>query len=148
MVNGHVQNLLTYFQECLKNPKLPPWVVHLLYSLWINYRYLFPNFFMLYVPCILLWALSQNQQMHKFINTYKMYLQPLHMFRQVNCHPQGASIKELQVLIAFKYTIVGFTAQIFTPLTMLKYIYLYISALWERKYCKTNYCIFECNKYL
>jgi hypothetical protein len=27
--------------------------------------------------------------MHKIINKYKMYLQPLHMFRQINCLPQG-----------------------------------------------------------
>jgi hypothetical protein len=66
--------------------------------------------------------LSQNQQMNKIINKYKMYLQPLHMFRQRNCHRQGLFIKELQVLIALKYTIVGFTVEIFTPLTMLKYI--------------------------
>jgi hypothetical protein len=52
--------------------------------------------------------------MHKIINKYKMYLQPLHMFRQINCHPQGVFIKELQVLIAFKYTIVGFTVEVFT----------------------------------
>jgi hypothetical protein len=32
-------------------------------------------------------SLSQNQQMHKIINKHKMYLQPLYMFRQVNCHP-------------------------------------------------------------
>jgi hypothetical protein len=38
---------------------------------------------------------------------YKMYLQPLHMFRQINCHPQRAFIKELQVLIVNKYTTVG-----------------------------------------
>jgi hypothetical protein len=37
--------------------------------------------------------------MHKIINKYKMYLQPLHMFRQINCHPQGVSIKELQVIV-------------------------------------------------
>jgi hypothetical protein len=66
--------------------------------------------------------LSQNQQIHKIINKYKMYLQPLHMFRQINCHPQGVFIKELQVLIASKYTIVGFTTEVFTQLTMLKYI--------------------------
>jgi hypothetical protein len=30
-------------------------------------------------------SLSQNQQMHKIINEYKMYFQPLHMFRQINC---------------------------------------------------------------
>jgi hypothetical protein len=33
----------------------------------------------------------------------------------------GGIIKELEVLIAFKYTIVGFTVEIFSPLTMLKY---------------------------
>jgi hypothetical protein len=59
--------------------------------------------------------------MHKVINKYKMYLQPLHMFRQIHCHPQGVFIKELQVLIASKYTIVGFTIEVFTLLTMLKY---------------------------
>jgi hypothetical protein len=37
-------------------------------------------------------SLSQNQQMHKVINKYKMYLQPLHMFGQINCHPQGVDI--------------------------------------------------------
>ena len=51
-----------------------------------------------------------------------MYLQPLHMFRQINCHPQGVFIKELQAHTAFKYTIVGFTAEVFTQLTVLKYI--------------------------
>jgi hypothetical protein len=55
--------------------------------------------------------------MHTIINKYKMYLQPLYMFRQINCHPQGVFIKELQAL--------------------RKYFY-----------CKTNYCVFECNKYL
>jgi hypothetical protein len=44
------------------------------------------------------------------------------MFQQINCHPQGVFIKELEVLIASKYTIVGFTVEIFTQLTMLKYI--------------------------
>jgi hypothetical protein len=67
-------------------------------------------------------SLSQNQQTHKIINKYKMYLQPLHMFRQINCHPRGVFIKELQVLIASKCRIVGFTVEIFTQLTMLKYI--------------------------
>jgi hypothetical protein len=52
---------------------------------------------------------------------HKMYLQPLLMFRQINCHPQGVFIKELQVLIASKYTIVGFTVEVFTQLTVLKY---------------------------
>jgi hypothetical protein len=65
-----------------------------------------------------MWALSQNQQMHKIINKYEIYLQPLHMFRQINCHPQGVFIKELEVLIASKYIIVGFTVEIFTQLTM------------------------------
>jgi hypothetical protein len=62
--------------------------------------------------------------MHKIIKKYKMYFQPLHMFRQVNCHPQGVFIKELQVRVlnGSKYTIVGFTVEIFTPLTTLKYI--------------------------
>jgi hypothetical protein len=60
--------------------------------------------------------------MHKLINKYEMYLQPLHMFRQLHCHPQGIFIKELQVLIAYKYTIVGFTVEVFKQLTMLKYI--------------------------
>jgi hypothetical protein len=40
------------------------------------------------------------------------------MFRQINCHPQGVFIKDLQVLIAFKYTIGGFThiVEVLTPL--------------------------------
>ena len=58
-------------------------------------------------------SLSQNQQMHKII---------LHTFRQRNFHPQGVFIKELQVLIESRYTIVGFTIQVFTQLTMLMYI--------------------------
>jgi hypothetical protein len=55
-----------------------------------------------YVVCFVhfIMSFSQNQQTHKIINKYKMYLQPLHMFRQINCHPQGVFIKELQVLIA------------------------------------------------
>ena len=67
-------------------------------------------------------SLSQNQQTHKIINKYKMYSQPLHMFRHINCHPQGVFIKELQVLIAPKYTIFGFTVDVFTQLTVLKCI--------------------------
>jgi hypothetical protein len=31
-----------------------------------------------------------------------MYLQPLRMFRQINCHPQGVYIKELQARTASK----------------------------------------------
>jgi hypothetical protein len=52
---------------------------------------------------------KSKQQMHKIINKYKMYFQPLHMFWQMDCHPQGVFIKELQVLTASKYTIGGFT---------------------------------------
>jgi hypothetical protein len=59
--------------------------------------------------------------MHKIINKHEMYLQPLHMFRQVNFHPKGVFIKQLQVFIAFKYTIVDFTVEIFALLTVLKY---------------------------
>jgi hypothetical protein len=36
--------------------------------------------------------------------------------------PQGVFVKEPQILIASKYTIVGFTIEVFTQLTMLKYI--------------------------
>jgi hypothetical protein len=60
--------------------------------------------------------------MHKIINTYKMYLQPLRMFRQINCRPQEVSIKELQARPASKYTIGGFTVEVFTQLTILKCI--------------------------
>jgi hypothetical protein len=60
--------------------------------------------------------------MHKIINKYKVYLQPLHMFQQINFHPQGVFIKELQVLIATKYTIFGFTVEVYTQLKMLEYI--------------------------
>jgi hypothetical protein len=58
--------------------------------------------------------LSQNQQMYEIINRYKMYLQSLHTFRQINCHPQAVSFKELQVRTASKYTIVGFTVELYT----------------------------------
>jgi hypothetical protein len=40
-------------------------------------------------PSTSILSLSQNQQMRKIINKYKMYSQPLHMFRQMNFHPQG-----------------------------------------------------------
>jgi hypothetical protein len=50
----------------------------------------------------------------RIVNRYKLYLQPLHMFRQINCHPQGVFIKELEVPTASKYTIGGFTVQVFT----------------------------------
>jgi hypothetical protein len=53
------------------------------------------------------------QEVHN-INKYKMYLQPLLMFRQINCHPQGVSIKELQVRTASKYTIDGFIVEVLT----------------------------------
>jgi hypothetical protein len=69
------------------------------------------KFVWFYVVCTVhfIVSLSQNQQIHKIIDKYKMYLQPLHMFRQINCHPQWVFIIELQVRIASKYTIVGFT---------------------------------------
>jgi hypothetical protein len=51
-----------------------------------------------------------------------MYLQHLHMFRQINCHPQGVYIKELKVRIASKYTIRGFKVEAFSQLTINKYI--------------------------
>jgi hypothetical protein len=62
--------------------------------------------------------LSQNQQVHRIINKNKMHFQPLHMFRQMNCHPQGALIKEVQVLIASNYTIDGFAVAVFTHVTI------------------------------
>jgi hypothetical protein len=61
---------------------------------------------------------SQNQQMHKIIGKYKMYFQPLHMFRQVNCHLQGVFIEELQVFTASKYTIDDFTVEVFAQVTI------------------------------
>ena len=51
-----------------------------------------------------------------------MYLQPLNMFRHINCHPQSLSIKELQVRAVSKHTIGGFTVEVFTQLTILKCI--------------------------
>jgi hypothetical protein len=73
-----------------------------------------------YVVCTLHFILSfsQNQQMHKIINKYKIYLQPLHMFQDMNCHSQGVFIKKLQVLTASKYTICGFTVDVFTYVTI------------------------------
>jgi hypothetical protein len=56
--------------------------------------------------------------MHKIINKYKIYFQPLHMFRQMSCHPQGVFIKELQVLTASKYTIGGSTVAVLTYVTV------------------------------
>ena len=44
------------------------------------------------------------------------------MFRQINCHHQGVFIKKLHVRTASKYTVVGLTVELFTQLTMLKYI--------------------------
>jgi hypothetical protein len=38
------------------------------------------------------WFVSQNQHMHKIIDKHKMYL-------QMNSHPQGVFIKELQYLL-------------------------------------------------
>jgi hypothetical protein len=43
------------------------------------------------------------------------------MFWQINCQPQGVFIEELQVLIASKCTLVDFTVEVFTQITMLKY---------------------------
>jgi hypothetical protein len=60
--------------------------------------------------------------MHKIINKNKIYLQPLHMFRQINCHLQGVSIKELQERTASKHAISGFTVEVFTQRTILKFI--------------------------
>jgi hypothetical protein len=51
--------------------------------------------------------------MHKIIGMYKTYFQPLHMFRQIDCHFQGVYIRELQVLTASTYTIYGFTVKVF-----------------------------------
>jgi hypothetical protein len=65
--------------------------------------------YVFYVVCTVHFSVSliQNQQKHKIINKYKLYLQPLRMFRQINYHPQWVFIKELQVLIASRYTVVG-----------------------------------------
>jgi hypothetical protein len=46
-----------------------------------------------------------NQQMHKIIGKNKIYIQPLHMFRQIDCYLHGVYIRELQVLCEFKYAI-------------------------------------------
>lgn len=64
-----------------------------------------------YVVCTVhvIVSLSQNQPMQKNINKYKMYLQPIHMFWQTDCHPQRVLIKELQVFTTSEYTIGGFT---------------------------------------
>jgi hypothetical protein len=62
-------------------------------------------------------SLSQNQQMHKIINKNRTYFQPLHMFRRMNCHPQGVLIKELQVLTASIYKIGGSTVEAFKHAT-------------------------------
>jgi hypothetical protein len=43
---------------------------------------------------------------------------PLYMFWQINFHPLGVFIKELQVLIASKYTIVDFTVDVIYILTL------------------------------
>jgi hypothetical protein len=45
-----------------------------------------------------------NQQMHKIIDICKVYLSPLHMFRQTSCHLQGVFSRELQELFTSKYT--------------------------------------------
>jgi hypothetical protein len=59
-------------------------------------------------------SLSKNQQMHKIISKYKIYLQHLHTFRQINSHPQGVFIKDLQVFTASKYKVGGYTVEVFT----------------------------------
>jgi hypothetical protein len=59
-------------------------------------------------------SLSQNQQMYKIVKKYKTYFQPLNMLRQMNYHPQGLLIKELQVLTTSRCTIGGFTVEVFT----------------------------------
>jgi hypothetical protein len=61
--------------------------------------------------------------MHNIINKYKIYLQPLHMFRQINCHPQGVSIKELQVRTTSKYTIGGFIVELFVYILYSEFIW-------------------------
>jgi hypothetical protein len=42
-----------------------------------------------------------------------MYFQPLHMFRQMNCHLHGVFIRELQVFSVSKNTIFDFTVTVF-----------------------------------
>jgi hypothetical protein len=81
-------------------------------------------FSLFFVVCTLfvIASLSENQQMHKLINKYNMYPQLLHMFRQINCLPQGVFINELQVDTTSKYTIGGCTVEVFTQLTILKCI--------------------------
>jgi hypothetical protein len=48
-----------------------------------------------------------NQQMHKIIDIYKMYLSPLHtrMFQQSSCHLQGVFSRELQEHFTSKYIV-------------------------------------------
>jgi hypothetical protein len=66
-------------------------------------------FFMFCIPRMSKW----NQQMHKIIGKCKICFQPLHMFRQIDCHLQGVYITELQVLSVSKYTIYVFTIKVF-----------------------------------
>ena len=66
------------------------------------------------------WKVKSKPTNAQIINRYKVYLQHLHMIRQINCHPQGVSIKELQVRTASKYTICGSTAEVLTELTIFK----------------------------
>jgi hypothetical protein len=51
--------------------------------------------------------------MHNIIGNCKRYIQPQHMFRQINCHLRVVFIRELQVLCATKYTICSFTVKVF-----------------------------------
>jgi hypothetical protein len=75
-----------------------------LYALWHGLRQ--PYFF------------KVNQQIHKIIGNFKTYLEPLHMFRQIDCHLRRVCIRELQVLSASKYTICDFTVRVFTRVTI------------------------------
>jgi hypothetical protein len=37
--------------------------------------------------------------MYKIINKYKMYLKPVHMFRQITCHPQGILSRNFKYIL-------------------------------------------------
>lgn len=47
-----------------------------------------------------------------------LYFQPLHIYREMMWHPQGLFVKELQVLIATKWTVGGFTLEVLTHVTV------------------------------
>jgi hypothetical protein len=44
-------------------------------------------------------SFSQNQQMQNIIGRYKIHFRPLHMFRKMNCQPQGVFIKNCKCLL-------------------------------------------------